>query len=447
MFTQQPDAAVRSMNSCQRNGPAGALGRFSLAAVRVLLLAVVAVVWVMPQNAAAQAPRVINPLDDLTLTIGTGPHVVDLRDTYWGAPEECVAESSDESVATAEVEGGYDLLVTPVGIGMARITATASNEDGSVQHGFDVEVVHVAPEAVGAFPDHEMRVGDVLPLELSGAFRGEALEYAASSSDEEAATVSVSGSTASITAHKAGMATITVTATNTGGSAEQKVALRILDVPPEAVGELPDLTIRTIDDPTIINLGEAFTGTALMFSGTSSAEQHVDVSVDGYMATITAVSPGTATVTLTATNSEGMASHVFMVTVKDDRPKAVGMLPDLTITVGGRSRGRRCVPGIHRHHAQFLGNVVIRSQCHRVCLRCDRVGHGGCRRHGDGDGDGHEQRGQCGPELRRHRRGRSAGCRRCAAGCQPGYRRRAGPCRCGGGVLRHRAGVRRFGIG
>ena len=334
MFTQQSDAGVRSMNSCQRTGPAGAPGRFSLPAVRVLLLAVVAVAWLAPQDAAAQAPRVINPLDDLTLTIGTGPHVVDLRETYWGAPEECEAVSSDESIAIAEVVGGYDLLVTPVGIGMARVTATASNEDGSVQHGFDVQVVHVPPEAVGAFPDYEMRVGDVLPLELSGAFSGEALEYTAASSDEESATVSVSGSTASITAHKAGMATVTVTATNTGGSAEQNVMLRILDVPPEAVGELPDLTIRTIDDPTIINIGEAFTGTALMFSGTSSAEQHVDVSIDGYMATITAVSPGTATVTLTATNSEGMASHVFMVTVKDDRPKAVGMLPDLTITVG-----------------------------------------------------------------------------------------------------------------
>ena len=361
MFTQQSDAEVRSLNSCQRNGPAGALGRFSLPAVRVLLLAVVAVAWLMPQDAAAQAPRVINPLDDLTLTIGTGPHVVDLRETYWGAPEKCEAVSSDESIAIAEVVGGYDLLVTPVGIGMARVTATASNKDGSVQHGFDVKVVHVPPEAVGAFPDYEMRVGDVLPLELSGAFSGEALEYTAASSDEESATVSVSGSTASITAHKAGMATVTVTATNTGGSAEQNVMLRILDVPPEAVGELPDLTIRTIDDPTIINLGEAFTGTALMFSGTSSAEQHVDVSVDGYMATMTAVSPGTATVTLTASNSEGMASHVFMVTVKDDRPKAVGMLPGPDHHGRGRPRGRRCVAGIHRHHAQLLGNVVIRK--------------------------------------------------------------------------------------
>ena len=334
MFTQQSHAGIRSMSSCQRNGPAGALGRFALSAVRALLLAVVAVAWLVPQDAAAQAPRIVNPLDDLKLTIGTGPHVVDLRNTYWGSPDECEAVSSDETVATAEVVGGYNLTVTPVGIGMARITATASNEDGSVEHGFDVEVVHVPPEAVGEFPDYELRVGDVLPLELSGAFSGEALEYTASSSDEGLATVSVSGSTASITAHKAGMATITVTATNTGGSAEQKVVLQILDVPPEAVGELPDIIIVVDEDPASINLAEAFSGSALVFSGSSSDENLASVSIDGHMATITAVDVGTATVTLTASNSEGTASHVFMVEVQDNRPMAVGMLADITIRVG-----------------------------------------------------------------------------------------------------------------
>ena len=334
MFTQQSDASVRSMKSCQRNGPAGALGRYSLPAVRVLLLAVVAVAWLAPQDAAAQAPRVINPLDDLTLTIGTGPHVVDLRDTYWGAPEECEAVSSDETVATAEVVGGYDLVVTPVGIGMARVTATASNEDGSVQHGFDVTVVHVPPEAVGTIPAQELRVGDVLPIDVSGAFSGEALEFTAVSSDEETASVSVSGSTASIMALKAGMATVTVTATNTGGSAEQSVMVRVRDVPPEAVGELPDITIRIDEDPASIDLGGAFSGSALVFSGSSSAENVARVSVEGHTATITAVWPGTATVTLTASNSEGMASHMFMVTVEDDRPMAVGMLADITIRVG-----------------------------------------------------------------------------------------------------------------
>ncbi|MDE0360905.1 MAG: autotransporter domain-containing protein [Rhodospirillaceae bacterium] len=322
------------MNSSRQGEPAGALGRSSMLAVRMLLLAVVAVVWLAPQDASAQPPTVIRSLEDLTLTVGTEPHVVDLRGVYFGAPEECDAESSEESVATAEVVDGYDLVVTPVGVGHATITASASNEFGSVEHDFEVEVVHVPPVAVGAFPDQELRVGDVLPLELSGAFRGEALEYSAVSSDEESATVSVSGSTASITALKAGMATVTVTATNTGGTAEQKVVLRILDVPPAVAMELPDITITVGHDPASINLAEAFSGSALVFAGSSSAEDIASVSVDGYMATITAIAAGTAMVTVSASNSEGTAEQTFTVTVMDDRPMAVGMLPDLTITVG-----------------------------------------------------------------------------------------------------------------
>ena len=50
--------------------------------------------------------------------------------------------------------------------------------------------------------------------------------------------------------------------------------------------------------------------------------------------TVTAVAAGTATMTITASNSEGTAEQMFTVTVKDQLPMAVGTLPDLTITVG-----------------------------------------------------------------------------------------------------------------
>lgn len=334
MFTQQRDAGVRIVNSGQPTSAAHALAGALLPAVRVLLLAVVAVAWLLPQDAAAQAPRVVKSLEDLTITIGDEPVLVDLRGVYYGAPEECDAESSDESVATVEILDGYNLFVTNTGIGNATITVTAANEYGSVEHGFDVEVIHVPPVAVGAFPDYELRVGDMVPVEVSGGFHGEALSYTAMSSDEEAATVSVSGSTVTITGHMAGLATITVTATNTGGSAEQQIALRVRDVPPEPVGELPDITMDIGDDPVSINIAEAFSGTALVFGGSSSDEGVAGLSVDGHTATVSAVAAGMATVTLTATNSEGTAEQTFAVTVINPAPVAVGMLGDLTITVG-----------------------------------------------------------------------------------------------------------------
>ena len=301
---------------------------------QALLVFGVLAAGLVPHEASAQAPRVVRTLDDLTLVIDSGEHYIDLRGVYWGAPEKCEAESSDESVATVRLVDGYDLYVTPVGIGDATINLTATNEFGSVEHDFGVEVVHVAPTAVGAFPDYEMRVGDVLPLQVSGAFTGDALTYTAISSADDMASVSVTDSTASITAHAAGMANITVTATNTGGSAEQTIGIWIFDVPPAPVGELPDVTMTIGDTPITVDVAEAFSGSALTFSASSSASDMASVSIDGSTISISAHVAGTATVTATATNSEGSAEQSFDVIVKDVPPAPVGELADITMTIG-----------------------------------------------------------------------------------------------------------------
>ncbi len=309
-------------------------GRSLAAAMRGLLLVVVAAAALMPHDASAQPPRAIRSLDDLTLVVDSGRHFVDMRGLYWGAPEKCVAVSSDESVATVEIVNGYEMYITPVGVGEATISVTASNEYGSVENDFTVTVVHVGPAAVGKFPDYEMRVGDVLPLELSGAFTGEALTYEATSSAADMASVAVTDSTASITAHAVGMATITVTATNTGGSAEQTIGIWVFDAIPEAVGELSDITMTVGDDPVLVDVSEAFSGSALMYSALSSANDLVSVSVDGSTVAVGAHAAGTATVTATAANGAGSAEQSFVVSVVDSQPEAVGELSDITMTVG-----------------------------------------------------------------------------------------------------------------
>ena len=308
----------------------------AMAVARAALLGAVVAAGLLPAAAAAQAPTVARSLEDLTLTVGTGPHFVDLRGVYRGGPEECLAESSDESIITVSLKDGYDLTVTPVGVGDATVLLTASNEYGSVEHDFGVKVVHVAPAAVGALPDIELRVGDTVPTALAGAFSGEALGFAATSSMESVASVSVAGSTATVTAHAVGTTTVTVTATNTGGSAEQSFVVSVSDASPAAVGMLADLTIRVGDDPVAVDVAQAFSGTRLEFSAASSAEDLATVSISGAVATVMAVAAGTATVTVTAANSAGSAEQSFMVTV-EDVPPAAGSLPDLTLITGGEA--------------------------------------------------------------------------------------------------------------
>ena len=300
-----------------------------------MLMVLVAVVAMIPAGkVAAQPPVVVKSLEDITLTVGTGQHWVDLRGVYYGELDQCVVVSSDESVATAVLIEGYDLYVDPVGVGEAEIMITGINSYGSVDHGFTLTVTHVPPEAVGEFPELELRVGDVFPLEVAGGFTGEALTYTAVSSDESAATVSVDGSMASITALARGSTTITVTATNTGGSAHQSFDVSVRDVPPMAVGELPNVEMRVGDYPLMVEIEEAFSGSALEFSVASSDDDIASVSLAGTTVAIEGHVAGMATVTVTASNSEGSADQMFMVHVRDVPPMAVGEIDPVEMRVG-----------------------------------------------------------------------------------------------------------------
>ncbi len=334
-LSRRRELAMRHINPSHGTTPCNRCGW--LQGMRLTLLALAAVAVLMPAMADAQAPRVVRSLEDLRLTPDSGPHRVDLRGVYWGAPDECIAESMDESVATVFIEDGYDLWVTPVGGGETSISLKAVNEYGSVEHGFNVSVKHVPPVAVGAFPEAEIRVGDVMTLDMAAGFYGEAITYSAISSDEGAATVSVSGTTATITGLKAGMAKITVTATNSGGSAEQSFALWVLDVPPAPVGQLPDITMTVGDDPVSMEIASAFSGTELNFSAMSAADGMATVSIEGTTITVSAIAAGMAAITVTATNSAGSAEQSFVVTVLDVPPEASATLPDIQLVTGGEA--------------------------------------------------------------------------------------------------------------
>ena len=77
------------------------------------------------------------------------------------------------------------------------------------------------------------------------------------------------------------------------------------------MGELADLTITVGDDPVAVDVAEAFSGNALMFTAASSASDLASVSVADATATVMAHAVGTATITVTASNSEGRAEQTF----------------------------------------------------------------------------------------------------------------------------------------
>ena len=132
------------------------------------------------------------------------------------------AESSDESVATVSVDGSM-VAVTPVGAGTVTITVTARDPGGaSAQQNFpvDVEAPNEPPQASGTIAtDDLVEDGEPALLDVSGSFtdpNGDPLTFGAQSSDESVATVSMEGSTVTVTPVGAGTARITVTASDPG---------------------------------------------------------------------------------------------------------------------------------------------------------------------------------------------------------------------------------------
>ena len=112
-----------------------------------------------------------------------------------------------------------------------------------------VRPVNDAPEAVGAIPEQTLEEGGApLTLDLTPYFvdvDGDVLTYAAESSDPAAATVTVAGTTLTLTAVVAGAARVTVTASDPAGL----TATQVFGV---AVG---DRLVRAVLTDTLAALG------------------------------------------------------------------------------------------------------------------------------------------------------------------------------------------------
>ena len=219
--------------------------------------------------------------------------------------------------------------VIRVSAALAAVALAAACGDGSTGPAPPVTVPNRAPGAVGTIPGLTLTVGDTESVDVSSYFNdpdGDALSYAATSSDTEVATASVSGSTVTVTGVAKGAATVTVTASDAGGlAAQQGFEVTVPNGAPEAVGTIPDLTLSA-GDTEGVDVSSYFSdpdGDALSYGAASSDAEVATVSVSGSTVTVTGVAEGTATVTVTASDPEGLtATQDFAVTAEGPRPQA-----------------------------------------------------------------------------------------------------------------------------
>ena len=219
-----------------------------------------------------------------------------------------------------------------------------------------------APEAVGTIPNLILTPGQSATVNLLSYFNdpnGDEMVYAATTSDGTTATVFVRGSTVIIEGVAGGTVTMTVFASDPGGlSATQRTRVTVEggNRAPEPVGTIPVQTLSSgqwasIDVSSYFNDPD---GDALAYAARTSSAAVVAVAVSGSIVRISDVAPGTATVTVMASDPGGLsAQQMATVTVTAGQAQAISAQPRTdpaqprTVTadpVGAQSRSVRHSP-------------------------------------------------------------------------------------------------------
>ena len=198
-----------------------------------------------------------------------------------------------------------------------------------------VEPANRAPVPQGTIPDATVAVGQAATVDLSAYFDdpdGDTLLYTAVTSKAGVATASVAGSTLTVAGVAKGTATVTVTAHDPDGlSARQDFTVTVPNRSPEAVDSIPGVDL-VAGDSTAVVVSAFFgdpDGDTLTYAAVTSDGGVAGVTVAGDTVTVSGAAQGGATVTVTATDPEGLAAEqAIAVSIARPEPTTVVVTPD-----------------------------------------------------------------------------------------------------------------------
>ena len=274
-----------------------------------------------------RAPTALDTIPSRTLLAGNTVEFDLAR--YFSDPDgdSLTFTAASANVGVASVESvGSTLTITARTPGSTRVTVTVADPAGmAIQQLFPVTVPNREPVAIGSIPGRSVEPQQAVTVDVSPFFDdpdGEALSYAAASSNRGVATAAVAGATVTLTGVAVGTASIIVTATDPGGlTAQQRfsVTVRAANDAPEVVATIPDLSL-TVDEVRAWQGADHFrdpNGDPLTYAAGSSNAAVVLAVVSGAEFGIGAVSVGSAVVTVTASDPGGLSAQFsFRVTVQ-----------------------------------------------------------------------------------------------------------------------------------
>lgn len=184
-------------------------------------------------------------------------------------------------------------------------------------------------------PDMTVAVGKTATVDLSLYFDdpdGDTLLYTAATSDAGVATASVSRSTLTVAGVAKGTATVTVTAHDPEGlSAQQDLAVTVPNRAPEPVDSISGVDL-VAGDSTALAVSVYFSdpdGDTLSYAAVTTNPGVATATVSGDTVVVTGVAQGTATITVSAADPEGLtAEQPVAASIARPEPTTVAVSPD-----------------------------------------------------------------------------------------------------------------------
>ena len=299
---------------------------------------------------ANQAPTAVGRFPELTVAMGESLTLP--ISSYFSDPDRdrliYAGSTANTRVARASVSGA-EVTLTGVSTGQTTVTLTATDPDGltaTQTSTLNVIAGGGAPTPAETIPDQTISLRVERSLNASEYFRdpnGDVLRYRATTDNSAVATTSVSGARITVLGVGIGETTLKVTAMNPSGLSAAQTA-RIVIVPPRsgpvAAGSIPDRNVQ-LERTSSLHPHRYFQDPddgALSFRATSSDTRVVTVTVAGDEVRMTGVAAGQATVTIRATDSDGLsATQAVQVSVggqSGQGPETVGSVAGASLEAG-----------------------------------------------------------------------------------------------------------------
>ena len=302
-----------------------------------------------PEPPSNRPPEALGDIPPQTLT--EGEQFQESVDALFSDPDGDAltysATSSNSGVVTASMSGSI-ITVEAVAEGTATVTVTATDPDGasaSLSVSFTVLARNESPVVTDTIPPQNLTEGDTVTLDVSGNFSdpdGDELTFTVESTNTDAATATIDGSVVTIIAVAEGMAIVAVTATDPDDAfalQEVMVTVEAANRAPVAVGTIPDVGLAVGEEfrAPVVQFFSDPDDDELIYAAVSGDTMVVTALMAGSIITVVGVGAGETTITLTATDPEGLSATQtanFTVTAVNQGPVLTDTIAHQDLAVG-----------------------------------------------------------------------------------------------------------------